>query len=339
MSAQTASSHRGESVGFKGEDGVAFPSMILVASASPCNLKCPNCPCTVISEIRDTQDPEGKAAPYLAFEHYTKIADECKKYATAAFRPRLRISGYGEPLLNKRLMDMIRYSCALGVPTSLISNGTRLWPDLSEALLEWGIESIEISVDAHCKELYDQVRPGGDFGDLLANVRHLVNARNARPHPYCTKLIVSVVKSPLVKPHLDAIVNFWKEIGVDHVSVRKYLTWGLDLLRANQTLLDEPNYMSEDAPCPYPYERLMVDPAGWIRLCPYDDQKLIPDFGHVRDTDIASVWRGARFGAIRSCHTSGFEAVKAKSDAPLCSYCEDRRNRSWTFNYMSILGG
>ncbi len=328
--------HLPESFGFRCDEARGFPSLILVAGASPCNLRCDGCPCTYLPSIRDTENPAGEKENYFKPEYYRKLTEECLAHSTGSFHPRLRISGYGEPILNRGLPEMIRYSCEKGVPTSLITNGLLLTPDLSERFIRMGIESIEISADAHEPELYAQMRVGGDFSVLKENVSRLIELRNELQTPRRTIIIVSVVKGPRNHEKVPEIKAFWEEMGVDNVSVRKFLTWGLPQLKKMQEKVGDETYMQGESPCPYPYERLMLDPAGWIRLCPYDDQKLIPPFGHISDTTIAEVWTGERFERIRQYHGERFNDDLARGDQALCADCEDRLNRSWTFNYFAI---
>jgi len=334
-----ADNHLPSQVGFQRDEVKTFPALILIASASPCNLKCDGCPATHLPSIRDTYNLEGEQELYLTEANYRKLADECLAHQTEDFHPRIRISGYGEPLMNKKMVDMIEYSCRIGVKTSLITNGLLLNQDRCRRLIASGIESIEISVDAHTPELYKQIRIGGDFDKLCANFRMLRNERERQQTGTIrTKLLTSIVKSPANIDFIDDITAFWMNEGADHVSVRKFLTWGVpELERMQAELKGQDNYLRSDAPCPYPYERLMLDPGGLIRLCPYDDQKKLQDFGHMSNTTIAEVWVGRRFDDVRSCHQKTFLPDKAHELVPLCATCEDRLNRSWTFNYLSII--
>ena len=330
--------HLGNRVCFKDEESRRFPSIIMIAAGSPCNLRCKGCPCTHVPSIRDTVNEKGAQEAFFAEEHYRSIVDESLEYKTSTFVPRIRISGYGEPLLNKHITKMIDYSCGKGIPTSLITNGLLLTEEISTSLLQSKVEAIEISVDAHQAELYETMRRGGNFARLVENVSKLVELRNRLQPEKQTLIMASAVNGPLNTEFMDEIIAFWKGIGVDHVSVRKFLTWGVPELVEMQRKLGQETYLKGDAPCPYPFERLMLDPAGWIRLCPYDDQKLIPDFGHISTTSIAEAWKSAGFEEVRACHKERFLPNEGARYAQICAKCEDRLNRSWTFNYLSIVG-
>jgi len=329
--------HLPDKVGFKSEDDKKFPSVILIAAGSPCNLKCPGCPSTNLQSIRNTINNAGQLELYLRPDYYKKIVDECREYITDSFKPRIRISGYGEPLLHKNLIGMIDYSSGNGVPTSLITNGLLLNEEKAERLIRAGIESIEISVDGHEKNLYESIRVGGDFDVLKNNVKNLVMIRNRLQQDKKTIIIASIVKGHYNHKVIEEIRTFWEEMGVDHVSIRKFLTWGIPELVKMQQEMNEGTYLGAGAPCPYPFERLMIDPAGWIRLCPYDDQCKIPPFGHLSNNSISEAWQGERFNQIRRCHDGKFDEQMAAAEALLCAECEDRLNRSWTFNYLSIV--
>lgn len=314
-----------------------FPAVVLIATSSPCNLKCPSCPCTWLPDIRRNPGLDDRLSPYFSLENYRRVADQCLAHRDGGLVPRIRLSGYGEPLLNKRLGEMVSYSCGIGVPTSLISNGTLLMGEVADVLAGAGLESIELSVDAHQPDLYARLRPGGDFHQLVDNVRRFVRLRAEIPSERRPMLIASVIKGPENAAMIADIEAFWLDMGVDRVSVRKFLTWGVPELAAQQEALGDAPYMAGDAPCPYPFERILVDPAGWVRLCPYDDQKKIPPFGHVARDAIADIWKGAAFEAVRSCHGETFDHAGAAAKAPLCAECEDRCNRSWGHNYLSIV--
>lgn len=225
-----------------------------------------------------------------------------------------------------------------------------MFPDLARRMIEAGVESVEFSVDAHNSVLYDKVRPpiskkvpSGNFKILLENIRTFIKFRDEIqkdwPKSRRTFVIASVVSGPQNRRFVQEISDFWLGVGVDHVSVRKFLTWGIPQLEEMQAGLKEKTYLNEDSPCPYPFERCMVDPGGFIRLCPYDDQKNIPPFGHMANTSIAEAWQSIRWNSIRSCHGTTFNKEKATADAPLCSGCQDRKNRSWRHNYLSIAAG
>ena len=139
-------------------------------------------------------------------------------------------------------------------------------------------------------------------------------------------IIVSVVDQKLNTSKIESIRAFWSEI-VDNVQVRKYLTWGF--LNPDQGGERSP-YLDDDTPCPFPFERLNIDPLGDISLCGYDigfDVVL----GNVYTQSIASVWHGEKLSQIRELMLE-----RRWAELPLCHTCTDRRYRSWEYNIYKV---
>lgn len=234
---------------------------------------------------------------------------------------KLRFSGYGEPFMNKHLERFLSYDTES--PLSIITNGSLIHKYGITKLLEHNLECIEISADSHRKEIYEKIRVGLPFEVVMDNIYKLVELRDKMGVD--TKIMVSVIDQPSKNPQIEATVDHFERI-VDKVLVRKYVTWGV------LPTEDCGEVPEKRTPCPYPWERLMIDPAGNYRLCPYDDQKLIKPLGHVFDDTVEEVWNSDRMNKIRSGHEGGeFGTVE------LCSQCTDWAYRSWTHNYRSAL--
>lgn len=285
-----------------------FPKLILVATASPCNAKCPHCPCTVKPEIRNTEK---------FFDHnlFAKLAGEA-----LPFNAHIRLSGYGEPLLHPRLFDMLAENEGR---FSLITNGSLFNRNRIHRIIKMNLDAIEVSVDSHKASIYDKIRVGLDFARVHDNIIDLIKERDIQGAK--TKIMVSIINQPSRNPDIEGAVDYWEKI-VDKVMLRKYVTWGI---LPSEDCGEIPD---EREACPYPWERLMLDPSGYIRLCPYDDQKLIPPLGNLYENSIEEVWHGERMDAIRWGHKeNNFKNVE------LCSKCTDWAYRSWTHNYRSVM--
>ena len=89
-----------------------YPGYMEIEITSRCDLKCKNCPQTVLK--RKKQDLDAKS--------YKKIIDDF-----AGKVPMLCLSGFGEPLLHEKAVDFIRYAKEKGfLATALETNGSLL---------------------------------------------------------------------------------------------------------------------------------------------------------------------------------------------------------------------
>ncbi len=297
-----------------------FPLMVVVAVSYVCNAKCPACPYTQ-SEIRNSY----RDVLFMSASTFMLIAGEVGRHK--AF---LRITGGGEPLLHSQMISLIEYAKSKEVKVGLITNGSLLTKPTVDRLLDAGTDAIEISADAADGETYIKVRKGLDFDKLVQNVEYLVSHRNLMSSG--TKIIVSVIDQEVVHDKLDSIITFWKNIGVDNIQVRKYLTWGIgDSSKSG----DQTPYMPVDeavrTPCPFPFERLNIDSRGKIEFCGFDIAGET-DFGNVNNVTIESVWKDNKFNQWRRLLLEGkYEEIE------ICKKCPDWKYRSWEHNYWQVL--
>src|SRR5262249_28129543 len=142
---------------------------------------------------------------------------------------------------------------------------------------------IEFSMDAGDAETYAVVRPphrGGPPRDpekwwqnAVGNVRAALEARTRLRAS--SRIVVSIIRQQQIEGRLDAAVDFWlKEIGVDEVITRKFLTWDDNTYIQVGKALDPHLYKTlpsaKQEPCVWPFERLNVDTLGRIALCGQD---------------------------------------------------------------------
>lgn len=298
-----------------------FPLMMHIVMAYPCNAKCPSCPFTETnSNIRALHREED--TNFIPMDVFKRTADECGKHGAL-----MRLTGGGEPMLHPKFMEMVLYAKRAGAGVGLITNGSRLTPDRVERMLKAGVDCIEVSIDAADKETYKIVRPGLDWDNVLGYLKHAVKRRNEMG--YTSRIIVSVIDQVTTHDQMDKIKAFWEGI-VDYVIIRKYLTWDTS---PKERAGDATPFLGDKTPCPFPFERFLVDVQGTFRLCGYDIWGK-EDFGDIRKNSIEAMWNSEKMVWWRKQMLEGnFDAI------PMCRDCSDRKYRSWNFNYLKTLEG
>lgn len=94
-------------------------------------------------------------------------------------RPLLYLWG-GEPMLYEGTLELIKSAAALGLPTSIATNGTRVAAAAPE-LVQAPLFLLQISIDGHNAELHNRLRPGAGGADNFAEInRALAAVRQAR---------------------------------------------------------------------------------------------------------------------------------------------------------------
>jgi sulfatase maturation enzyme AslB (radical SAM superfamily) len=157
-----------------------WPDIVQIESTNLCNAKCVFCP----------RDEMHRRQGVMDFDLYRKVVDECAALGIT----HVRVHNYGEPFLDKTLVEKVRYAKSKGIAeVGMISNGSLITEDLARGMIDAGLDAINISVDASGKEVFEATRLHLKYDDVIQNVRTLARLRNesGRTHP---KLILSFVR-------------------------------------------------------------------------------------------------------------------------------------------------
>jgi len=111
----------------------------------------------------------------LTLEKVISILDDAALLDVKA----IQFTGGGEPTLHPNFAEIVDIAHALGIETSLVTNGSRLNERAISALMKssW----VRISLDAGTKETYKSIRQinkDNEFENVLANVKALVKERD-----------------------------------------------------------------------------------------------------------------------------------------------------------------
>lgn len=192
----------------------ALPNTLPVEITSHCNLKCRMCPLTT-KRTASSQQPG-----HITDAVWTRITPIAQKIG------QMVITGFGEPFVHPRCLDLLAELDAAGVRTSLSTNGVALTPQSAEKLARLQhFQHINISIDTPDSGLYRQIR-GRDLRDALQGVKHLmakfVNpARVTISSVLMHSVIASLPDFPALLAHLG-IKNYVLQGFVDYNPQRKH---------------------------------------------------------------------------------------------------------------------
>lgn len=133
-------------------EGVPLFNWLELSPIDTCNRACVFCP-KVDPSIAPNQNL------IMSESSYRKMADELKDLS---YQGTVMLAGYGEPLLSKNAIDMVRAFSPVA-NTEVTTNGDPLTPGLIGDLIEAGIDKIIVS-------LYDGPHQVDDFTSLFKEV-------------------------------------------------------------------------------------------------------------------------------------------------------------------------
>src|ERR1700750_2821271 len=136
----------------------ALPEIVQIESTNMCNAKCVFCP----------RDEMHRKQGVMSFELFRKIVYECAELGIT----HVRVHNYGEPFMDRLLVAKVRYAKSKGIKeVGMISNGSLITETVARAMVDAGLDAINISVDAAGKEVFDSPRLGLNSDKVIANTR------------------------------------------------------------------------------------------------------------------------------------------------------------------------
>lgn len=272
-----------------------YPIQIDFELNATCNLACPMCPLS-------TESNADKSHIRFPFELFCKIIDD----GVARGLKAIKLNYLNEPLLRKDLEQFIAYAKRAGVlDVYLSTNGLLLSKSRIESLLDSGLDRIQISIDAHSKEVYDIIRPGGDYDLVVQNVLALLEARKRRES--LTPLVrVNFVRTERNEHELDSFVGFWKD-RADMIGVQEMVlpTKSLESIHSKTT------EKKSSFGCSFPYKQLVITAEGEVLpCCTFWGEKMplgniITQFEQQGSVDLCGFWLGEQMKELREIHKSG----------------------------------
>jgi sulfatase maturation enzyme AslB (radical SAM superfamily) len=186
-----------------------FPKQLLLETTSHCNLNCSMC-------ARQFKPRKwGTMEESLA----RRIIDEVVAKAPWC---RIWFCYFGEPLVKRRsgLFDRIRYAKEKGLRRAAINTNANLMDEQCvRDMLDAGLDAVYIGIDATSSEIYDQVRRGGNFETVVANVHRLIKMAGER-----IKVTVQFGVYETNEHQTEAFRDYWANYPVN-IFVRPKLTW------------------------------------------------------------------------------------------------------------------
>jgi MoaA/NifB/PqqE/SkfB family radical SAM enzyme len=247
---------------------------------------------------------------------------------------------------------MIEYANARDARVWVNTNGSMFGPltkhrQKLERIIAAGIDLIEFSMDAGDAESYARARPprrGAPRDPEAWWQGHVSNVRAAlelrKQYRATTRVVVSIIRQEATEGKLESAIDFWlKQIGVDEVITRKFLTWDDNTRITADKALDKHLYKElpteRKEPCVWPFERLNVDTLGRVALCGQDISfRTAKFFPSVWESSIRDIWRGAAFNEYRQLHLDGRGA-----EAWPCRGCSAwlAGVRDWEHGWLKVL--
>jgi radical SAM protein with 4Fe4S-binding SPASM domain len=325
-------------------ENASLPSAVGIDVSDVCNLSCHHC-----SRVIDRDARRVSLLPLPDFRDWF-----------AAMRPRyVLLAGYGEPLLNPALPEMVAFARQGGSEVGVVTNGTLLDPKLSSALVKAGLSKLKVSLEAVDPELYAHLRTGARLEVVLRNVKRL---RELAGRQVAVELQLVIFEEnrgqvaplirlckerfPGVKPHFLYLFTYGGQEGFAAKALRfgdpdtlREIDEGIALAtasgfpRAVDSLELVRAQLTMDlsrAPCIVPWVSCLVSTDGDLYPCCHHSVHGRP-LGNLGQSTFADLWNGTAMMAFRVA------LARDRAADPVCARCGFHDTPVW--NVLHPLAG
>ena len=282
-----------------------FPTMIQVQTANRCNGRCTMCP------YEATVAQQSKT--WMAESLFRSIVTEAAKWTTDVPRT-LILTLQNEPFLDPRLEEFVLKAKELlpkGWKTEITSNGTLIDQDRLESLLVSPPDLLNISINAATESTYNEIAPGFDFGQTVANVERIVE--NSK-----LNLMLRFVRQKANAAEYRRFKRKWRRLPIHSYlannragSLQDHQHASLSFPALSVFFLRRAAQLAFPA-CPLLFAQTNVTAEGKVLLCcnDYENEAVM---GTLNSSSLYEIFNSPRYRAIRANALEGhYEGICRK---------------------------
>lgn len=290
------------------------PFSLHIFASHRCNLKCAYC---LHSLPPETVRGKGFRKELMDFALFSRCID-----SATLFPERCRVlifAGWGEPLAHPRIADMVALAKRRNVAdrVEIVSNGTLLTHDLSNRLIDAGLDRIRISIQGLDSAAYRNVAGVDIDVETLREEIAYFHSRRGNARLYLKTVDAAVPREEDQQRFLAMFSGICDEIAIEHVIP---VIKEADLSKSGASF-DKRHCggKAEDVTvCPFPFYMSVVHPDGSYAPCCSSERPM--NLGNVGETPLPDLWNGERLRAFRIAHLEG-----RRGDCAVCKNCQRPR--------------
>lgn len=262
------------------------PDCIQIETNILCNAKCDFCTQRQVTR-----------RPFIMEDHvWKKIIDDTRGLGIT-YRPFL----LNEPFTDKRMLDICKYiKQDKTAKIEFNTNAELLTPQITDSLLEIGIETMRFSIDAFYEDKYQERRKGLNFKTVLANTEYFCT----KAKRYNTHTEARMIAFPGTEEEQKLFIKKWESFAekVTITSLYRYPWEG-----------------QEDVvykPCLKIRNEMFFYVDGRATLCCWDTSERAI-IGDIKEQKAIDIWNGEKLKQYRNLLDHG-----QRDKINLCSRCD-----------------
>lgn len=280
------------------------PFLVQVFPVYACNFKCGYC----IFSVDKSKHGFISDNALLDFNLYKKCVDDMRLFPDTI--KVVRFVGIGEPLLHKKIVEMVRYTTESNVANKveIITNGALLTNTMSDNLIAAGLTRLVVSAQGTSAKKYKEVANTNiDFDKFVNNLAYFKsNKGNCEIY---VKVIDTALDDEADRQLFNSIFSpVCDTIAIEHTVPLHDAVDYTEVLGKRDSLVTQFGLPVKDVQvCPQPFFHMQINPDGKIVPCySWDYPKIM---GDCRVESLTNIWNGETFREFR----------RAMLDGPACA--------------------
>ncbi len=290
------------------------PFSISIEPTTTCNLRCPECPSGLRAFTRDTGN--------LDVSLFKSTIDDIYKdllYLIFYFQ--------GEPYINPKFLEMVKYASSKKLYTISSTNGHFLSDENARKTVESGLDRLIISVDGTTQGVYESYRRGGRLDKVIEGSRRIVAWKKKLKSNKPLLLFQFLVVKPN-EHQIEEVKQLAKEVGVDGVLLKSAQVY--DYKNGNELIPDNQKYSryKKQKDGTYTVKHSLVNSCwkmwhsnvitwdGKVVPCCFDkDAKYV--LGDLKNDSLKDIWGNSNYTKFRK------SIQKGRKNIDICKNCTE----------------
>jgi|TARA_Y100000310_G_scaffold142621_1_gene142132 MoaA/NifB/PqqE/SkfB family radical SAM enzyme len=289
---------------------------------SVCNFKCSFC---FQADYKGMHEA-GLKLGLMELNLFNKIVDDLSEFPQKLSK--VKIGNHGEPTLHKLLPTFIEYVRHKNVAdiVEVFTNGTKLGPELNRALVDAGLQRINISLEGLTSERYKEIAGVKmDMNKLIANIQDLFDYKNSVKGDLIIYIKIVDQVSTLNKEddrtftftqderdyffntygpisdeiYIESIVPQWSQTQDDKQNIEVVENDGVE-----RTGMYDQKIKNYKEICPFTFMYLHFNWEGTTSPCTLDWPKKVL-IGNVKGESARDIWNGDKLAELQRAQLEG----------------------------------
>ena len=222
----------------------------------------------------------------------------------------LVLHGYGEPLLDRHIVERVRYVADRGIPSYFSCNPWNITVDLGRRLFEAGLDYIKFSTDSPDDFSIKQIRGSrANFSESFRKITRLLEIR--KEEGYHTTVVITMLdlNKPNQKEDYQRLVRKFQGQDVYIYLKSQDQLWFEETGARTQSI----HWLE---PCQFPWSSMTIKSDGSAAQCVEDFNNEIV-LGHVPEESLRDIWNGERYRRLREEHLRLRPGIKCTEECDM----------------------